>query len=72
MTLDRPGRPVLECEEFSVVDGPQPPDWEEQVPTRPAVRRLSRVDGLCSDCANYQHCSLRTLEGGIWHCEEYR
>jgi hypothetical protein len=72
MTLDLPGRPVLDCEEFSVVDGAQPPAWKEQVPTRTVRRRPSRAEGLCFDCEDYRHCSLRTLEGGIWHCEEYR
>ena len=72
MTLGRPGRLVLECEEFSVVDESQAPAWEEEVHTRPVRRRPSRAEGLCFDCKDFLHCSLRTLEGGIWHCEDYR
>lgn len=72
MTLDRPGRPVLECEEFMVVAGRQPATGEDPWPTSRVQRRPAHVDGLCFDCEDYGHCSLRTLEGGIWHCEEYR
>lgn len=29
--------------------------------------------GLCSDCENRRDCCLaHTVEGGVWHCEEYR
>ena len=27
--------------------------------------------GLCPFCIHNEHCSLKKVEGGIWHCEEY-
>jgi hypothetical protein len=50
----------FECGEFSG------PHHEAQ-----ADSELPR--GLCSDCENRSHCCLaHAVEGGIWHCEEYR
>ena len=28
--------------------------------------------GLCSNCEERKTCTMRDLEGGVWHCEEYR
>ena len=30
------------------------------------------VLGLCSNCENYDNCTLPKPDGGVWHCEEYR
>ncbi len=27
--------------------------------------------GLCPFCVHNENCSLKKVEGGIWHCEEY-
>ncbi|MBW6516519.1 MAG: hypothetical protein K0B81_07905 [Candidatus Cloacimonetes bacterium] len=27
--------------------------------------------GLCPYCIHNENCSLKKVEGGIWHCEEY-
>jgi hypothetical protein len=29
-------------------------------------------EGLCSNCENRAKCAIRSQEGGVWHCEEYR
>jgi hypothetical protein len=29
-------------------------------------------EGLCSNSENRLHCMMRSQEGGVWHCEEYR
>jgi hypothetical protein len=66
MTLDLPGRPVLDCEEFSVVDGQQPPAWEEQVPTDGlrAGRRASRACALIARITGTVRCGRWRGESG--------
>jgi len=27
--------------------------------------------GLCAQCQNRDICSLKDINGGVWHCEEY-
>jgi len=27
--------------------------------------------GICAHCIHRKNCSLKSLEGGIWHCEDY-
>jgi hypothetical protein len=27
--------------------------------------------GLCYNCENRKTCTIRSLEGDVWHCEEY-
>ena len=79
MNLGRPGRPVFQCEEFVVSDG----SWPAGAPRAANLHRpSSRVggtrrsgaagEGLCFDCGNRRRCAMRAVEGGIWHCEEYR
>jgi hypothetical protein len=31
-----------------------------------------RDRGLCSTCSRRDTCSLQDVEGGVWHCAEYR
>ena len=67
-------KPVFHCEEFDAC-----------VPVSlVSLQNASRITsngeggsdkykkGLCSDCENRETCTLRHLEGGVWHCEEYR
>jgi hypothetical protein len=67
-------RHVFECRGFS--GQRREPSGVRKRRSRPhrqleAVRELPR--GLCSDCENRTTCCLaQTVEGGIWHCEEYR
>ncbi|MDD2596374.1 MAG: hypothetical protein PHO35_04980 [Candidatus Cloacimonetes bacterium] len=41
------------------------------------VSRLKEVPdtddchGLCVHCQNRDFCSLKNINGGVWHCEEY-
>ncbi|HEX41289.1 MAG TPA: hypothetical protein ENN81_04425 [Phycisphaerales bacterium] len=62
--------PVVFCEEFddsvpraakgrtapTNVDGPIP---------------LDTAMGLCCNCGNRNSCTLQSLPGGVWHCEQY-
>lgn len=79
MTLDRPGRLVLECEEFSTRKLRIADRWQALTRLEPqwhrdpaAAETRSKAEGLCFDCENRPDCRLRRLDGGIWHCEEYR
>lgn len=35
-------------------------------------RNTDKYRGLCSDCEDRETCTIRGLEEGVWHCEEYR
>ncbi len=30
-----------------------------------------RMDGLCTTCSISQTCPRSSIEGGVWHCEDY-
>ena len=79
-----PDLPTLECEEFN---GILPPPSKRRslirdvssIPPRgvvgePAPRGLESLEprGLCSNCEERVTCTYPKLEGGVWHCEEYR
>jgi len=79
-----PDRPVLQCEEFN---GILPPPSKRRslirnvsfIPPRglvgePAPRGLEflKPKGLCGNCEESATCTYPKLEGGVWHCEEYR
>jgi hypothetical protein len=32
---------------------------------------VSTVGGLCCNCENRKRCTIRLVEGDVWHCEEY-
>ena len=79
-----PDCPVLQCEEF---DGILPLPSKRRslirnvsfMPPRgmvgePAPRGLEFLEprGLCSICEERETCTFPKLEGGVWHCEEYR
>jgi hypothetical protein len=34
--------------------------------------KTSNSEGLCSNCDHRFNCAMRSQEGGVWHCEEYR
>ena len=78
VNLSRPAGRVFECEEFYVPGSSRPPGgWGESTPGGPSVpgeavkRRGAKSEGLCFDCGNRPHCTMRAVEGGVWHCEEY-
>jgi len=72
-----PNEPVLHCEEFY---GEEPSPIEStgkdrSPPTLSYVakeRESAESVGLCGDCEDRETCMFPKLEGGIWHCEEYR
>lgn len=72
-----PNRPVLQCEEF---DGGEPSPTKTVVKDRvPSTRSYTteskdstKFMGLCSNCEDRETCTYPKLEGGVWHCEEYR
>lgn len=37
-----------------------------------AVGKGISSEGLCANCDHRLHCTMRSQEGGVWHCEEYR
>lgn len=72
----RSSAPVVFCEEFTPVkpDARTPaagvgPHLRPVPP--PSSERPSEWIGLCKNCANRHHCTLRKPLGGVWHCEEF-
>jgi hypothetical protein len=41
-------------------------------PTNIFSGKSGNSEGLCSNCENRAKCAIRSQEGGVWHCEEYR
>lgn len=35
------------------------------------VDKDQEIYGLCTQCQNVAICSLKDINGGVWHCEEY-
>jgi len=31
-----------------------------------------QAKGLCAHCDSRENCSIPKIDGGIWHCEEYK
>lgn len=66
-------RPIFECEEFfqsangSATHSKPDPEPDND---RPATTGHA-FEGLCCNCNHRNHCMMRRVEGGIWHCEEY-
>jgi hypothetical protein len=64
---------VLQCEEFSL--SPPPPHVfakRKSKMTVASARGGAESEGLCCNCGNRESCGMRLVEGGGWHCEEYR
>lgn len=75
-----PMRQVWQCEEF---DGYEPrpvitmvknisPKAASKVRSSAEKKDLGKYKGLCCICEDRKICAFPRLEGGIWHCEEYR
>ena len=72
-----PQRPVLQCEEFECETAPKDKVIKRERPPENKTDKIEKKDedkykGLCSDCENRKECILSKLEGGVWHCEEYK
>lgn len=66
--------PMFECEEFAKQHGSPWEIPEDRCLSRGEVQGARKLlKGLCSDCENRWDCCLaHAVEGGVWHCEEYR
>jgi len=67
---DDSGRLILSCVRFEYVEPLFSEHTEDASST--SEKGSSRIDGLCVDCENRGSCVFRGVEGGVWHCEEYR
>jgi len=76
------GYPVVECEEYAVdgrtfsetvkVAAPSHTRKAVSAPQKSSVALECAIEGLCGTCALKSDCTFPKLEGGVWHCEEYR
>jgi hypothetical protein len=71
-----PRRLGLYCEEFVPYE-PRPVETEISKPSSglsqgKSDNETTKYKGLCSTCENRETCQFPKLEGGVWHCEEYR
>jgi hypothetical protein len=69
---------VLQCDEF---DGFEPLLRKSKPFSNKTIRNLKSnpggkspdsYKGLCGNCEDRKTCTYPKLEGGVWHCEEYR
>jgi hypothetical protein len=71
----KPGRPVLQCEEFDGISVSQVKIESASVKRgsrlAPHTQHLGNSMGLCASCENLNACTYPKPEGGVWHCEEY-
>lgn len=76
------GRPVMQCEEF---EGEllRPPETAGRnsspshnlgfrLPSSSEGKHSNKYLGLCRICDDRETCTFPKLEGGVWHCDEYR
>lgn len=71
-------QPVRQCEEFEAY---------EPLPTKAVLKTAcpsagaplgvqatgaGKYKGLCSTCEIRETCTFPKLEGGVWHCEEFK
>ena len=69
-------RYIYYCEEFEITPteakDSQKVAYEQQVEKQEDSDSSFKYKGLCVNCENRKTCSLARVNGGIWHCEEYR
>ncbi|PKK82156.1 MAG: hypothetical protein CVT49_15160 [candidate division Zixibacteria bacterium HGW-Zixibacteria-1] len=73
------GFDAIYCETFDNLITSTPGDDSRDYTTAVSGEAVSDADGvpvqlkgLCVNCADRDCCTLPKLEGGVWHCEEYR
>lgn len=74
------GRQVLECEEFSSINAAPPLNTaaillSQSTGSRVRIdskKEIYKSNGLCRNCEQKGDCTYPKLEGGVWHCEEYK
>lgn len=62
---------IWDCEDFDdtqVLKTELPGNEKLKTSNIPSEKNMP---GLCAFCLNKNGCSLKSVEGGIWHCEEY-
>jgi hypothetical protein len=70
-------RPAFYCEEFEIEIAPVRKTSKgnashSTVSPIAVPEESAELIGLCSDCESRHTCIFPKLEGGIWHCEEYK
>ena len=67
-------RYIYYCEEFEI-EPAKPRNSQTVVCEQERVNQQeydSSLKGLCTNCENRKNCKFSGVEGGVWHCEEYR
>jgi len=65
-------RPIYFCEEFDdYTPRPETRDLRVEVAV-PKTENPGEHTGICMNCDHRETCMSSSIEGGIWHCEEYR
>ncbi len=66
---------IWSCEDYeNEVIAPVAANTKSRETESPKLEENTAVEsnpGLCPYCIHNENCSLKNLEGGIWHCEEY-
>ena len=68
-------RPVWFCEMFqnqTPTESSPPKNSENLNSEKKSKTDKSKYKGLCINCENRDTCTFPKLEGGVWHCSEYR
>lgn len=66
-----PGRTVFYCEHFWQESPAPPPALNDDCGWSRPAPSSNGFHGLCGNCEHRRQCTLQTVEGGVWHCEEY-
>jgi len=68
---------VWYCEEFSDIRQPQSATAEvtaanpSSLNASAAQSETNSLRGLCKICQNRNMCTMKSFEGGIWHCDNF-
>jgi hypothetical protein len=70
-------KPMMHCEEFECEEPCQTDVFVGEKPSQSEMlvakgRESDLSMGLCSDCEGREDCCFPNVDGGVWHCEEYR
>ena len=69
-------RYIYYCEEFEIaptnIKESQKAACEQPMAKQEDCDSSFKFKGLCVNCENRKTCNFAKVNGGIWHCEEYR
>jgi len=71
MYRSAPGEAKLHCELFDVEVRAFAACERAVAPQHDCGGDEEPIGGLCSNCDHHMHCTIRSKEGTVWHCEEY-